>query len=166
MRRSIILTVSARALTPVLLLVSLYVTFRGHNAPGGGFAGGLIMSAAVVLRYLSEGIGGVNRMRLDPVWLISGGLALAVITTTAPLAFGYNVMDSQLWDIHLPVIGDVHIVTAGFFDIGVHVLVVGVVMSILLTFVAADDEATHMGPPVDRAGTAAPLTGDDTGGVS
>lgn len=141
MRPSVILTVSARALTPVLLLVSIYVTFRGHNAPGGGFAGGLIMGAAVVLRYLSEGIGGVDRMRLDPVWLIAGGLGLAVITTAAPLAFGKNVMDSQLWDVHLPVIGDVHVVTAGFFDIGVHVLVVGVVLSILLSFVRADAEA-------------------------
>lgn len=147
MRPSVILSVSARALTPVLLLMSLYVTFRGHNAPGGGFAGGLIMGAAVVLRYLAEGIDGVDRMRLDPVWLIAGGLGLAVLTTAAPLAFGKNVMDSQLWDLHLPVIGDVHIVTAGIFDIGVHVLVVGVVVAILLTFVRADAEASHIQPP-------------------
>ena len=161
MRRSVILVVSARALTPVLLLVSLYVTFRGHNAPGGGFAGGLIMAAAVVLRYLSEGVEGVGRLRLDPVWLIAGGLGLALITTTAPLAFGLNVMDSQLWDLHVPVIGDVHIVTAGFFDIGVHVLVVGVVMAILLTFVPADAEASELGPPVDRV---LPPDGADTEG--
>jgi multicomponent Na+:H+ antiporter subunit A len=151
MRPSVILAVSARALTPVLLLVSIYVTFRGHNAPGGGFAGGLIMGAAVVLRYLSEGIGGVDRMRLDPVWLIAGGLGLAVATTAAPLAFGANVMDSQLWDLHVPVIGDVHIVTAGFFDIGVHILVVGVVIAILLAFVRADAEATGFGA-VDEDG--------------
>jgi multicomponent Na+:H+ antiporter subunit A len=151
MRPSVILAVSARALTPVLLMVSIYVTFRGHNAPGGGFAGGLIMGAAVVLRYLSEGIGGVDRMRLDPVWLIAGGLGLAVVTTAAPLAFGANVMDSQLWDLHVPLIGDVHIVTAGFFDIGVHILVVGVVIAILLAFVRADAEATGIGP-VDENG--------------
>lgn len=29
-----------RWLTKVATLVALYVTFRGHNAPGGGFAGG------------------------------------------------------------------------------------------------------------------------------
>ena len=27
--------------------------FRGHNAPGGGFAGGLILGAAFVLQYLA-----------------------------------------------------------------------------------------------------------------
>jgi multicomponent Na+:H+ antiporter subunit A len=145
MRPSVILGVSVRGLTPVLLLVSIYVTFRGHSAPGGGFAGGLIMGAAVVLRFLSEGVGGVDRMRLDPVWLIVGGLGLAVLTTAAPLAFGANVMDSQLWDLHLPLIGEVHIVTAGLFDIGVHILVVGVVLSILLAFVHADAEATAVG---------------------
>lgn len=141
MRRSVILEVSARALTPVLLLVSLYVTFRGHNAPGGGFAGGLIMGAAVVLRYLSDGVAGVDRMRLDPVWLIAGGLGLSVAVNAAPLAFGLDVMDSRLWDLHLPLVGDVHVVTAGFFDVGVHVLVLGVVMAILLAFVRADAEA-------------------------
>ena len=151
MRRSVILVACARPLTPVRRLVSLYVRFRAKIAPGGGFAGGLIMAAAVVLRYLSEGIKGVGRLRLDPVWLIAGGLGLAVVTTSAPLAFGLDVMDSQLWDLHVPVIGDVHIVTAGFFDIGVHVLVVGVVMAILLTFVAADAEASELGPPADRA---------------
>jgi len=150
MRPSVILSVSARALTPVLLLVSIYVTFRGHNAPGGGFAGGLIMGAAVVLRYLAEGVDGVDRMRLDPVWLIAGGLGLAVVTTAAPLAFGKNVMDSQKWDVPVPVIGEVHVVTAGIFDIGVHILVVGVVLSILLSFVRADAEATHIEPTEEQ----------------
>lgn len=142
MRPSLILSVSVRALVPVLLLVSIYVTFRGHNAPGGGFAGGLIMGSAVVLRYLAEGLPGVERLRLDPVWLISSGLGLAVLSTAAPLAFGHAVMDSQIWHVELPVIGDVKVVTAGFFDIGVHVLVVGVVVAILLAFVNADAEAT------------------------
>ncbi|CAN5680382.1 hypothetical protein BH10ACT3_BH10ACT3_11470 [soil metagenome] len=142
MRRSVILTVSARALTPVLLLVSIFVTFRGHNAPGGGFAGGLIMGTAVVLLYLSEGMPAVQRLRLDPVILIATGLGVAVATTTAPLLFGENVMDSQIWHLDVPVIGDIKFVTAAVFDIGVHILVVGVVVSILLAFAQADDEAS------------------------
>jgi multicomponent Na+:H+ antiporter subunit A len=142
MRRSVILTLSARALTPVLLLVSIFVTFRGHNAPGGGFAGGLIMGAAVVLLYLAEGMPAVRRLRLDPVLLIAAGLGVAVATTAAPLLFGANVMDSQIWHLDVPVIGDVKFVTAAVFDIGVHILVVGVVVAILLAFAQADDEAS------------------------
>ena len=146
MRRSIILSVSARALTPVLLLVSIYVTFRGHNAPGGGFAGGLIMGAAVVLRYLAEGMPGVRTLRLDPILLIAVGLGVAVATTAAPLAFGENVMDSQIWHLDVPVIGDIKFVTAAVFDIGVHILVVGVVVAVLLAFARADDEVAEVTP--------------------
>jgi multisubunit Na+/H+ antiporter MnhB subunit len=52
-RRSVILTEADRWLFPVVLLVSIYITFRGHNAPGGGFIGGLIAGAAFIIRYLA-----------------------------------------------------------------------------------------------------------------
>ena len=39
-----------RMIFHVTLLVSVYVMLRGHNAPGGGFAGGLIAGAAFVFR--------------------------------------------------------------------------------------------------------------------
>ncbi|MCB1269851.1 MAG: hypothetical protein KDB31_00385, partial [Microthrixaceae bacterium] len=54
-RRSMILAETVNGLTPVLLAFSIFLTFRGHNAPGGGFAGGLVMAAAVILRYLASG---------------------------------------------------------------------------------------------------------------
>ncbi|MFI5043873.1 MAG: MnhB domain-containing protein [Acidimicrobiales bacterium] len=163
MRRSTILTTTASGLTPVLLLVSLYVTFRGHNAPGGGFAGGLVMGTAIILRYLAEGHPGIRSSRLDPVVLIAAGLGLALITSTAPLVFGSQFMDSKLIDLDVPLIGEIHFVTAGFFDIGVHVLVVGVVMSILIAFARADDEAGSTGDSVGAApagGGAATPAGD------
>jgi len=163
MRRSIILTTTASGLTPVLLLVSLYVTFRGHNAPGGGFAGGLIMGTAIILRYLADGRPGIRSTRLDPVVLVAAGLGLSLITSTAPLVFGSQFMDSKLIDLDVPLIGEIHFVTAGFFDIGVHVLVVGVVMSILIAFARADDEAGTAGDDVGAApagGGAATPAGD------
>lgn len=104
------------------------------------------MGAAVVLRYLAEGMPGVRNMRLDPILLIATGLGVAVATTAAPLLFGRNVMDSQLWEVHLPLIGEIHFVSAGIFDIGVHILVVGVVVAVLLAFAQADDEATGVSP--------------------
>ncbi len=48
MLRSAILTeLVSRWLTKVATLVAIYMTFRGHNAPGGGFAGGLVLGAAL-----------------------------------------------------------------------------------------------------------------------
>ena len=50
---SVILKEADRWLFRLILLVSLWYTARGHNAPGGGFIGGLIAGGAYVLRYLA-----------------------------------------------------------------------------------------------------------------
>jgi multisubunit Na+/H+ antiporter MnhB subunit len=139
-RRSIILTETVNGLTPVLLLFSVFLTFRGHNAPGGGFAGGLVMGAALVLRYLAVGPEGVRSVRVDPIALIGLGLATALAVGLAPLFGGRAFLESAIWKFDLPVIGPVKLVSSSLFDIGVHILVVGVVMAVLVAFVETDDE--------------------------
>ena len=103
-------------------------------------------------------------MRLDPVVLIAAGLGVARgSTTTAPLVFGSKSWTASSWHLDVPVIGEIHFVTAGFFDIGVHILVVGVVVSILLAFARADDEAGSTADGVGAApagGGAATAAGD------
>lgn len=142
-RRSLILSETVNGLTPVLLLFSIFLTFRGHNAPGGGFAGGLVMAAAIVLRYLGSGAEGVRSLRIDPIVLIGTGLAVAIAVGTAALFSGQGFLESTIWKLHPPLIGEVKIVSSSIFDIGVHVLVVGVVMAILVAFVEADDEVAR-----------------------
>ncbi len=143
--RSMILSETVNGLTPILLLFSIFLTFRGHNAPGGGFAGGLVMGAAVILRYLASGPAGVRSLRVDPIVLIGTGLSLAILTGLGALASGEDFGESAIWHLELPLIGDVKFVTSAVFDIGVHVLVVGVVMSVLVAFVEADDEMARSG---------------------
>lgn len=53
--RTIIFSTAIRLLTPVFLLFSVYILFRGHNHPGGGFVGGLIGSIAFVFHVLAHG---------------------------------------------------------------------------------------------------------------
>lgn len=142
-RRSLILTETVNGLTPVLLAFSIFLTFRGHNAPGGGFAGGLVMAAAVILRYLAAGPEAVRSLRIDPILLIGGGLALSVVVGTWPLATGGAFLESTIWYFDPPLIGKAKFVSSTLFDIGVHVLVVGVVMAILVAFVEADDEVAR-----------------------
>jgi len=143
-RRSLILTETIRGLTPVLLLFSLYLTLRGHNAPGGGFAGGLVMASVVVLRYLGSGAEGVRSLRIDPMPLIGSGLMIAIAVGSASLARGGGFLQSAIWTLHPPLIGEVKVVSSSLFDIGVHVLVVGVVMAIVVAFVDADDEIARI----------------------
>jgi multisubunit Na+/H+ antiporter MnhB subunit len=132
-RRSAILDEADRWLFPVILTVSVYLTFRGHNAPGGGFAGGLVAGAAFVLRFLAGGAMSVRRStiaRSTP--LIGAGLFLATATALAPVMGGDALLESTIWKPRVPLIGTVKIVSSAIFDVGVYLLVIGVVLTVLL----------------------------------
>ncbi|MDX5422504.1 MAG: cation:proton antiporter [Hymenobacteraceae bacterium] len=55
--KTLIFATAIRLLTPLFLLFSVYILFRGHNHPGGGFIGGLIGSLAFVFHALAYGSG-------------------------------------------------------------------------------------------------------------
>ena len=139
-RRSVVLTETVNGLTPVLMLFSFFLTLRGHNAPGGGFAGGLVMGSAVVLRYLAAGPRGVRALRIDPIVLIGTGLLISIAVGLTSLVVDGSFLESAIWKFHLPILGDIKIVSSSLFDIGVHVLVVGVVMAVIVALAEADDE--------------------------
>jgi multicomponent Na+:H+ antiporter subunit A len=121
-----------RMIFHLTLLVSLYVALRGHNAPGGGFAGGLIAGAAFVFRLLAGGTSNRPAVgRLSPVVLIALGMLLAIGTGLAALVTGNEFLESSVFHVHPPLIGDVKLVSAGVFDIGVYLLVIGVVIIVL-----------------------------------
>ena len=121
-----------RWLAKVATLVAVYVTFRGHNAPGGGFAGGLILGSVFVLQYLT---GRELMLRGRPIRhpeaLLGAGLLLALVTTTAPLVVGGAPLESHIWPLDAPLIGEVKLVSSMFFDLGVFVVVVSVVLMVL-----------------------------------
>jgi multicomponent Na+:H+ antiporter subunit A len=139
--RSLILRTTARGLFPVLIVMSVFVTFRGHNAPGGGFAGGLIAAIAVALRYLADGPTAVHMLRVRPVMLMGAGLAIAVGTAAFPLLDGGAPMASSIWRLSLPVVGEVKVVSSTLFDLGVWSVVVGSVLAALGSLVDADEGA-------------------------
>jgi multisubunit Na+/H+ antiporter MnhB subunit len=139
-RRSVVLTETVNGLTPVLVLFSIFLTLRGHNAPGGGFAGGLVMGSAVVLRYLAAGPRGLRSLRIDPIVLIGAGLLIAVTVGLTSLVVDGSFQESAIWKFDVPILGQLKIVSSSLFDIGVHVLVVGVVMAVLVALAEAGDE--------------------------
>jgi multicomponent Na+:H+ antiporter subunit A len=134
-RESVILDeVVDRWLVAVAALVSVYVTFRGHNAPGGGFAGGLILGAAFVLQYLTGREPEIRgRAIRQPTGLLGAGLLLALATTVAPLAVGGAPLESHIWKLDIPVVGDLKLVSSTFFDLGVYLIVVATVLMVLLS---------------------------------
>lgn len=131
-RRSIIFEVVARLLFPVLIVFAIYLLLAGHNTPGGGFAAGIVTGLAMTVRYLAGGRYELDETApIDAGVLMGTGLFVAAVSGLAPLAFGGVVLQSAKIDVVLPLLGEVHLVTSTFFDIGVYLVVVGLVLDLL-----------------------------------
>jgi multisubunit Na+/H+ antiporter MnhB subunit len=128
------LEMATRALFPVILVFSLYLLLVGHYGPGGGFSGGLVASLAFVLRYLAGGSTDPGALvPIRPPVLMGLGLTIAVGTALAPLLAGEPVLSSAKAAVPLGPLGEVEIVTSLFLDVGVYLLIVGVVLDLLRT---------------------------------
>ena len=133
-RRSIIFEVVTRLIFHTVVVFSLYLLFSGHNNPGGGFAAGLVTGLALLVRYLAGGRYELDEAApIDAGVLIGAGLFVATASGLVPLAFGGVVLQSAVVDLHVPLLGDVHLVTSLFFDIGVYLVVVGLMLDLLRT---------------------------------
>jgi multicomponent K+:H+ antiporter subunit A len=125
--------VLARLLLPMAGLMSAYLLLRGHDAPGGGFVGGLVSATAVIAQYMVGGTIWVEaRLRVHPlVWIGLGLLAAAgagIVGWWDSLPF----LTSQGVHFRLPLLGDVHLSTVLLFDLGVYTLVVGATLLMLV----------------------------------
>jgi multicomponent Na+:H+ antiporter subunit B len=121
-----------RILTPLLFLFSLFFLLRGHDLPGGGFIAALVASAAFTLQILARGAEYVRRRfgrLLAPG--IGLGLLIAVSAALFGMVSGKEFFSSTWWDIN---IGAFHyaIGTPMFFDIGVFITVLCVVVGFIL----------------------------------
>ncbi len=51
----VIIKTIARVLTPFIQVYALYVIMHGHHSPGGGFQGGVILAASLILLLITHG---------------------------------------------------------------------------------------------------------------
>ncbi|WP_046769494.1 Na+/H+ antiporter subunit A [Jiangella alkaliphila] len=139
--RSILFEVVTRLAFHVVIVFSIYLLFVGHNAPGGGFAGGLVAGLALMVRYLAGGRHELDEAApVDAGLLLGIGLFIATGSGLVPLAFGGDVLQSAVVDFELPLVGHVHFVTSLFFDIGVYLVVVGLMLDVLRSLGGGIDE--------------------------
>ena len=177
-RRSIIFEIIVRLLFHSMIVVALFLLFAGHNAPGGGFAAGLVVGIALIVRYLAGGRYELGEAApVHPGLLLGTGLFLSAGVGLVSLLAGGAVLQSVILEWSLPLLGDVKLVTSLFFDVGVMLVVVGLVLDVLRSLGAEIDrhaeEAGEGGAgsgaparPTVRAGTPLSRTDAETQGTA
>jgi multicomponent Na+:H+ antiporter subunit B len=128
-----ILHAATRVLMPLLLLFSIFLLLRGHNAPGGGFVGGLVLAAAFVLYAIDSGVAAARRaLMVDPTTLLSAGLFVALASALPGVLLGRPFMTAAWTTVGVgPAVMAVG--TPLLFDLGVFLAVIGVVLTIVFT---------------------------------
>ena len=130
---SVIVRAATRILVGLLIVFSLWMLLRGHNAPGGGFIGGLIAATGFVLYAMAHGAPAARlALRVPPQSIAMAGLGVALVSGLAGLLPG-SAPFTGLWyfvgateeDYGLP------LSTILVFDVGVYLVVLGSVLTLV-----------------------------------
>lgn len=123
--RSLILESTAKFISPFMLVIAFYLLLRGHNDPGGGFAGGLVAAAALALNMVASGHHNMRKaLKVDPRTLAGIGLVLAILSGIPSLLSGKPFLTGLWAEIWTP-LGIAKLGTPLVFDLGVFLVVIG-----------------------------------------
>jgi multicomponent Na+:H+ antiporter subunit B len=129
---SIILRTATRFLIVLLTLESVFILLRGHNEPGGGFIGGLLIASGFALYALAFGPQESRALlQIDPRSLIASGLLAALLSGCIGLVWSEGFLKG-LW-LPWPIPGVGKAGTVLLFDLGVYLVVWGTALLILFT---------------------------------
>lgn len=131
--KSLILHTATRLMIGILVLFSLFLFFRGHDEPGGGFIGGLVGAGAFTLYAIAFGTEASRKvLRIDPITLIAIGLLCLVISGFIPMFTAEPFLTGK-W-LFLDWGGmDVKLSTPLIFDVGVFLCVVGFIVTVIFS---------------------------------
>ena len=88
----------ARALAPFIMMFGLYVIFHGHYSPGGGFQGGALLAASVLLMRVASGSKTSSLILSNAVTTPMGVVGVLIYFGTGLLAMflgGGNFLDYE-----------------------------------------------------------------------
>lgn len=131
----VILKSLSAIISSCIFLLSLSLYFGGHFLPGGGFVGGLLCTMALGLAMFTYGIDKVNKiLPINYIYVTATGLLFSIGTAFHGILTGENFFKHHFTHIHPPIFGEMELHTAAVFDLGVYLIVVGVLMTVILAF--------------------------------
>ena len=126
---TVILRETTRRLVPLILVFSVFLLLRGHEQPGGGFVGGLVASIALSLYAFVFGPQAARGiLRVDPRAVGAVGLAVAIASGFVGSIRGAAPFLTGQWGT----VAGLKIGTPVMFDVGVYLVVIGVVMTFVI----------------------------------
>ena len=130
----VILRTVTKVVVFIILTFGVELFFSGHNSPGGGFIGGLVLSSALVLLFLVHDIETVQKgIPVDFKKVAALGVILAIGTGVGAVLFGAAFLTQTFGIFNLPIFGDTELATVVLFEVGVALTVVGTVVTIILS---------------------------------
>lgn len=131
---NVIIQTATKVILFIILIFSLYLFFAGHHQPGGGFVGGLVSAAAIVLLAMAFGLGILRQgLPLDFKLLGATGGFIVVASGLGSLLADVPFLSQTYGVMRLPLFGEVEWSTAVLFDLGVFLAVIGVTLTIILS---------------------------------
>jgi multicomponent Na+:H+ antiporter subunit B len=124
-RESPVVVTVARLLGPFVVTFGAFVTLHGATSPGGGFQGGVVVAAAVVLLAFAYGIGSVRPWLAGPTLgrLVTGGIGAFLLVAVGGFALGGALLEYTPYGIDLKYIGEL-------VEVGIGLTVTGVLVAL------------------------------------
>lgn len=145
--RSILLQTTARLAYPGIMMFSFFLFFRGHDFPGGGFIGGLMASAGILLVYIAFGARESDRLYGFNYRLVASlGLLCTAAAGLLPMFSGLPFLTSMFWRVRLPGMGVFDLSTVLLFDFGVFLAVLGTVVGTVKVLVLEQQDVPQPPP--------------------
>lgn len=131
---NVILRTVTKLVVFIILTLALYLFFAGHNSPGGGFIGGLVLASAFVLLFLVYDIDTIRKaIPVDFKKVAAFGAFLSVGTGFGSIVFNVPFLSHTFGYFDIPFFGEIELTTVTIFEAGVALVVVGVVITIILS---------------------------------
>ena len=105
---NLIIRVSARFMVPFIQLFGLYVIAHGHHSPGGGFQGGVILGASLILLAMAYNMSFVQKFLNIKHMLSLAAIGVLIFAGwgLVPVFKGANFLDYSAWASLLPATGE------------------------------------------------------------
>jgi len=137
-----IILLLSRVISPYIMLFGMYVIFHGHYSPGGGFQGGALLAASILLIRIAmnEEVHQLHFKRNMGIPLGAIGVLIFFSIGFISLLLGGEFLDYSLIPIKNMIAADLRFYGILFIEVGVGLAVMTILVSIYDNLLEEDDD--------------------------